>query len=218
MIIAVDGPAGAGKGTISRAIATHFSLKYIDTGLIYRAVAHKALSDKIDLSDEQSITCLVSTLNDNDFLSSSLRDEEVGNAASKIAILPTVRKQITDYIRNLTRENPFAFRGIILDGRDIGTVVCPHADIKIFITASANVRAARRSAEMGGASKQEGQAMISQIKERDQRDENRVAAPLVPADDAILVDTSDLSIEESCQNAVEIVENYLKSEQKLVLA
>jgi cytidylate kinase len=219
MIIAVDGPAGAGKGTVSRAIASHFTLKYFDTGLVYRAIAYKALSNNIDLMDKSSITCLVSTLTDDDFLHPALRTEDVGNAASKIAVLSTLRKQITEYIRGLTLENLPHYRGIILDGRDIGTVVCPHADIKIFITATADVRAARRSAETGQPLLQEGQSMVTKLKERDHRDKNREISPLVPADDAVILDTSTLSIEESCQRAFEIVSTYLlKSTKTAVLS
>lgn len=208
MIIAVDGPAGAGKGTISRALAQHFSLKYIDTGLMYRALAYKALAENVDLSHENSLVTLAKTLTTGDLQLPELRMEEVGNAASKIAVLPAVRAQITLHTRRFSQEIAAPYKGIVLDGRDIGTVVCPDADIKIFVTAAPKVRAERRLAEMMQSGKQPQQNMLEQIIERDQRDQTRAASPLVPAIDATLLDTSELTIRDACQRAVAVVTAY----------
>ncbi len=208
MIIAVDGPAGAGKGTISRALAQHFSLKYIDTGLMYRALAYKALAEGMDLTHEDSLVSVAKTLTTNDLQLPELRMEEVGNAASKIAVLPAVREQITLHTRRFSQEIVLPYRGVVLDGRDIGTVVCPDADIKIFVTATPMVRAERRLAEMVRSGKQPQPNMLEQIIERDQRDQTRTTSPLVPAVDATLFDTSELTIQEACQRAVAIVAEY----------
>lgn len=208
MIIAVDGPAGAGKGTISRALAQHFSLKYIDTGLMYRALAYKALAEGMDLTHEDSLVSVAKTLTTNDLQLPELRMEEVGNAASKIAVLPAVREQITLHTRRFSQEIVLPYRGVVLDGRDIGTVVCPDADIKIFVTATPMVRAERRLAEMVRSGKQPQPNMLEQIIERDHRDQTRAASPLVPAIDATLLDTSELTIKDACQRALMIVTTY----------
>lgn len=216
MIIAVDGPAGAGKGTISRALAQHFALKYIDTGLMYRALAYKALAEGVDLVYEDALVSVAKTLTTDDLQLPELRMEEVGNAASKIAVLPAVREQITLHTRRFSQEITLPYKGVVLDGRDIGTVVCPNADIKIFVTATPRVRAERRLAEMMRSGKQPQQNMLEQIIERDQRDQTRAASPLMPAADAILFDTSDLTMQESCQQAIGIVAAY-KSENNSCL-
>lgn len=208
MIIAVDGPAGAGKGTISRAIAHHFSLKYIDTGLMYRALAYKALSKHVDLTHIESLVFLAKSLKPDDLQLLELRMEEVGNAASKIATLPAVREKITQHTRQFSREITAPYHGVVLDGRDIGTVVCPDADIKFFVTATPRVRAERRSAEMIRSGKQPQPNMLEQIIERDQRDQTRAVSPLIPAVDAIFLDTSELTIQESCQRALTIIMEY----------
>jgi cytidylate kinase len=208
MIIAVDGPAGAGKGTISRALAQHFSLKYIDTGLMYRALAYKALAEGVDLACEDALVSVAKILTSNDLQLPELRLEEVGNAASKIAILPAVREQITLHTRRFSQEVTLPYRGVVLDGRDIGTVVCPDADIKIFITATPVVRAERRLAEMVRSGKQPQPNMLEQIIERDQRDQTRTASPLIPSVEATLFDTSEMTIQEACQQAIAIVIEY----------
>lgn len=208
MIIAVDGPAGAGKGTISRALAQHFSLKYIDTGLMYRALAYKALAEGMDLTHEDSLVSVAKTLTTNDLQLPELRMEEVGNAASKIAILPAVRGQITVHTRRFSQEITLPYCGVVLDGRDIGTVVCPDADIKIFVTATPMVRAERRLAEMVRSGKQPLPNMLEQIIERDHRDQTRAASPLLPATGATLLDTSELKIQDACQRAFAIVMGY----------
>jgi len=219
MIIAVDGPAGAGKGTVSRAIAQYFSLEHIDTGLIYRALAYKALEENVDLTREDAIITLAEALKSSDLQLPILRTEEVGNAASKIATLPVVREQLTQHTRRFCKEVKAPYKGVVLDGRDIGTVVFPDADIKIFITARSEVRAERRSAEMDRSGQQFQSNILAQIKERDLRDQSRTVSPLTPAADAILLDTSELTINEACQRALAIVMKYQfdqRTEQHLV--
>jgi cytidylate kinase len=208
MIIAVDGPAGAGKGTISRALAQYFSLKYIDTGLMYRALAYKALAEGVDLVCEDALVSVAKTLTTEDLQLPELRMEEVGNAASKIAVLPAVREQITVHTRRFSHEITLPYKGVVLDGRDIGTVVCPNADIKIFVTATPKVRAERRMAEMMRSGKQPQPNMLEQIIERDHRDQTRSASPLLPAVDAILFDTTEMTMQEACQQAISIVDAY----------
>lgn len=215
MIIAVDGPAGAGKGTISRALAQQFSLKYIDTGLMYRALAYKALLENVDLGHLDSLIFLVKTLTTDDLQLPELRREEVGNAASKIAVLSPVREQITLHTRRFSQEIQHPYKGVVLDGRDIGTVVCPNADIKIYVTASPYVRAERRLAEMVQSGKRPEGNILEQIIERDHRDQTRAASPLVPAVDATLLDTSELSIQEACQRAFSIVTAFYDNTKEL---
>lgn len=215
MIIAVDGPAGAGKGTISRALAQQFSLKYIDTGLMYRALAYKALLEKIDLAHLDSLTFLAKTLTTDDLQLPELRMEDVGNAASKIAVLSPVREQITIHTRRFSQEVRDPYKGVVLDGRDIGTVVCPDADIKIYVTASPYVRAERRLAEMLQSGKKPEGDMLEQIIERDHRDQTRSTSPLIPAADAVLLDTSELSIQDACQRAFSIVTLHYDNNKEL---
>lgn len=215
MIIAVDGPAGAGKGTISRALAQQFSLKYIDTGLMYRALAYKALLEKIDLAHLDSLTFLAKTLTTDDLQLPELRMEDVGNAASKIAVLSPVREQITIHTRRFSQEVRDPYKGVVLDGRDIGTVVCPDADIKIYVTASPYVRAERRLAEMLQSGKKPEGNMLEQIIERDHRDQTRSTSPLIPAADAVLLDTSELSIQDACQRAFSIVTLHYDNNKEL---
>ncbi len=208
LIVAVDGPAGAGKGTLSRALAHHFSFKHIDTGLIYRALAHKALIEKIDFSNRDALIQIAESLVANDLLNPCLRQEAIGNAASKIAIIPMIREQLNQHIRRFCFEVKAPYKGIVLDGRDIGTVVFTDAHIKIFVTASPDIRAQRRSAETTISGQPTTTDMLAQIHERDQRDQSRTIAPLMPAKDAIVIDTSKLSIDEARQHVLVIISSY----------
>lgn len=197
--IAIDGPAAAGKGTISKAIAAHFGLKHLDTGLLYRAVAAKVLLGQDAAQAAQSLEA--HDLDDKD-----LRSPEVAQAASRVAALPEVRAALVDFQRSFARRAG----GAVLDGRDIGTVICPEAEAKLFITASAEVRARRRHAEQvakGDANSFE--QVLADVKERDARDRDRRSAPMVPAIDAIIIDTSDLSIEVATSRAIDAVKNQL---------
>ncbi|HEY5208450.1 MAG TPA: (d)CMP kinase [Stellaceae bacterium] len=188
MIIAIDGPAGAGKSTIARRIAQHFGIAHLDTGSLYRAVALKALAlgDPGDpaVAEAAARALDLSLLEDR-----HLRDETVTAAASVVAAVPAVRDALLDFQRD------FAHRagGAVLDGRDIGTVVCPDADAKLFLTATPEARAGRRTKELQAAGAGSiYQRVLADMKARDARDSVRQAAPLVPADDAIVIDTSPL--------------------------
>ena len=188
--VAIDGPAAAGKGTISKAVAAKFGFAHLDTGLLYRAVGAKA-ADGVD-----PITA-AQTLNNDDLSRDDLRSLAAGQAASKVAVIPEVRAALVDFQRRFATQDG----GAVLDGRDIGTVICPDADVKLFVTASAEVRAHRRWLEVGGDEAQ----VLAEVRERDDRDMNRADAPLKPADDALLIDTSDLSIEDAIAAAVNAI-------------
>lgn len=178
--VSIDGPAAAGKGTISKSVAKEFGFAHLDTGALYRAVGVKAASgmDPVEAA---------LTLTPADTVGEALRTLEAGQAASKVAVIPEVRAALLEFQRRFADQEG----GAVLDGRDIGTVICPNADVKLFVTASAEVRAHRRWLELGGDEAE----VLAQVRERDDRDMNRADAPLKPAADAILIDTSDLSID-----------------------
>ena len=184
--VAIDGPAAAGKGTISRLIAARFGFAHLDTGLLYRAVGAKVAEGAEAIEAAQS-------LSDADLARDDLRSLEAGQAASKVAAIPEVRRALLEFQRRFAR----AEGGAVLDGRDIGTVICPEAEVKLFVTASAEVRAHRRWLEVGGDEAQ----VLAEVRERDERDMNRADAPLRPAEDAVIIDTSDLSIDEAADRA-----------------
>ena len=203
LIIAIDGPAASGKGTIARRLAERYALPHLDTGLLYRATAAALIADGHDLADEAAAVAAARALGLTDFDEKALRMREMGEAASVVAALPGVRAALID------AQRAFAARpgGAVLDGRDIGTVVCPAADVKIFVTASASARAGRRALEL----RQRGEradydAILADILKRDARDAGRSAAPLRPADDAVRLDTTALSIEAAVAEAERIVE------------
>ena len=203
MIIAIDGPAASGKGTIARRLAARYGLPHLDTGLLYRATAAALIAADRDLYDEAAAVAAARGLGLTDFDEAALRAREMGEAASVVAAMPGVREALLD------AQRAFAARpgGSVLDGRDIGTVVAPHADVKIFVTASAPARAQRRALELA----QRGQradydAILADIQKRDARDSGRSAAPLRAAVDASTLDTTHLSIEAAFAEAVRIVE------------
>jgi cytidylate kinase len=192
MIIAIDGPAASGKGTIARRLAAHFGLPHLDTGLLYRATARALLDQGSQLDDVEEAVSAARGLALLDFEEDRLRGREMGEAASVVAAIPQVRSALIDIQR------AFASRpsGAVLDGRDIGTVVAPHADVKIFVTASPEARAQRRSLELRGrGEKVDYAAILEDIRKRDKRDSERKDAPLKPAADARLLDTTDLNVE-----------------------
>jgi len=194
--VAIDGPAAAGKGTISRAVAAHFGFEHLDTGLLYRAVGRKVLAGIPAIEAAQSLT--PDDLADPD----SLRVPDVAQAASKVAVIGEVREALTDFQR------AFAMRagGAVLDGRDIGTVICVDAPVKLFVTASAEIRAERRYKELlEGGHAVEYETVLADVRERDARDMDRAEAPLKPARDAVMIDTSSLSIEQAVAKAVAVV-------------
>lgn len=203
MIIAIDGPAASGKGTLARKLAEHYSLPHLDTGLTFRAVAHALLTSDKPLDDEVLAEKAASGLDLGALDRSVLSAHDIGEAASKVAVMPRVRTAL------LEAQCKFAGQpgGAVLDGRDIGTVVCPDADVKIFVTASAEVRAQRRTDEIvGKGGKADFEQILQDVKKRDERDSNRAVAPLIPAENAHLLDTSKLDIESAFQHAVSIVE------------
>jgi cytidylate kinase len=209
LTIAVDGPAASGKGTLSRRLARHFGLNYLDTGSLYRAVALIAINDNIPLDDETALSQVASSLSDDVLSDPRLRDPGVGEAASKIASLIPVRETLLRYQRDRAETAP----GAVLDGRDIGTVVCPNADVKLFVTASSEVRAERRYKELLS----KGQDVtyddiFAEIERRDARDSSRSAAPLIKAADAHLLDTTNLDIEKALDAAVYLVDQAIKPE------
>lgn len=202
MIIAVDGPAASGKGTISKALAKHYHLPHLDTGLLYRAVAHTVQRLELDPTREADAVAACD-FDELTLADPALRDDEIGKLASVVSAHPLVRAAL------LQRQKRFANQegGAVLDGRDIGTVIAPAADAKLFVRATPTIRARRRHAELQarGAATTFDQ-VLADIRARDQRDSSRSAAPLVPAPDAALLDTSFLSIEASVEKAIALVE------------
>jgi cytidylate kinase len=213
--IAIDGPAAAGKGTLSRLIAHAYGFHHLDTGLTYRAVA-KALIDRgLPLDDETVAAEIARSIDLSSLDRAVLSAHEIGNAASQIAVMPTVRRTLVDAQRAFARREP----GTVLDGRDIGTVVCPDADVKLFITASPAVRAGRRYEEIiatGGEA--EYGAVLADILRRDERDMARADSPLKPAEDAHLIDTSEMDIETAFEAARQIIDAALDREANAVRA
>lgn len=199
MIIAVDGPAAAGKGTIARALARHFGFHFLDTGALYRMVGLAAIRAAGEPITVESAIAAAKSLDPSGFIDADLRTEKVGAAASIVAVIPEVRAALLDLQRSFARRPP----GAVLDGRDIGTVVCPDAHAKLFITASPEVRAKRRQKELGAA---DYEAVLADIKSRDDRDSKRAAAPLVAAKDAVTLDTSEMDITAAVAAAVAAVE------------
>lgn len=198
MIIAVDGPAAAGKGTIARALARHFGYHFLDTGSLYRMVGLSLLRAGHDPSNVAAAIAAAERLNPAQFRDEDLRNEAVGAAASQVAVIPGVRSALLDFQRAFARKDP----GAVLDGRDIGTVVCPQADAKLFITASAEVRARRRHTELGAGRFED---VLAEIRLRDERDSQRAAAPLTQAPDAEMIDTSDMTIDQAVAAAIAAV-------------
>lgn len=206
MIIAVDGPAAAGKGTLSRNIAEAFDFAHLDTGSIYRATAKKVLDNGIDPEDDAACAEIARNLTADDLTSDGLRTEAVGQAASKVSAIPDVRAALLDFQRDFANTPPHGKSGAVLDGRDVGTVVCPGAEVKIFITAATEVRAERRFKELQSAGQNAIYArVLEEMKERDERDSSRSVAPLKPADDAVTIDTGELDAQQVFDQALEII-------------
>jgi len=210
MIIAIDGPAAAGKGTMARHMAKHFNLAYLDTGLLYRAVGKKVLDQGGDPEDAGFATTIAETLEADDLNAGDLRTEDIGQAASKVSAVPGVRAALLQFQRDFAATPPDGANGAVLDGRDIGSVVCPDAPVKLFITASAEVRAERRLKELLGRGSEAIYArVLEDMKERDARDSSRATAPLEPAEDAKLLDTSDLDAEQAFAEALEFINSRI---------
>ncbi|OLP55513.1 cytidylate kinase [Rhizobium rhizosphaerae] len=207
MIIAIDGPAAAGKGTLSRRLAAHYGFHHLDTGLTYRAVARALIEAGQPLDDERTAEGFAEAVDLAGLDRSVLSAHAIGEAASRIAVMPAVRQALVRAQRRFAETPP----GAVLDGRDIGTVVCPQAPVKLYVTASAEVRARRRFDEMTAM----GQTadfleVLADIRKRDQRDMERADSPLRPAPDAHLIDTSEMSIEAAFLAAKTFVDAALK--------
>lgn len=207
MIIAIDGPAAAGKGTLARRLADHLGFAFLDTGLLYRATAKRVIEAGDDPDDAAAAEAAARALRPADLERDDLRTDEVAQVASKVSAVPGVRAALLAFQREFAATPPDGRAGAVLDGRDIGTVVCPDADAKLFITARTEVRAERRFKEL----QEKGLDVIyarvlEEMRERDARDSSRAVAPLEPAEDALVIDTSDLDAEQVFRKALEAVE------------
>ena len=206
MIIAIDGPAAAGKGTLARNISAHLNLAYLDTGLLYRAVGKKVLDAGETPEYTTAAEAVARKLKADDLNTKGLRLDAVAQAASKVSAIPGVRDALLDFQQSFANNPPAGYSGAILDGRDIGTVVCPSATVKLFITASTEVRAARRFKELRNTDTGAIYArVLDDMKERDERDSSRSVAPLTPAHDAKVLNTSDLSATQVFDQALEFI-------------
>lgn len=214
-VIAIDGPAASGKGTLARRMAAHGNMAYLDTGALYRAVGNEVLlaggnpeNEADALVGAQSLSGKIASEGAEKVLGNSvLKEDHVAQAASKVAAIQPVRDALMDLQRNVAKSPGDAYDGAVLDGRDIGTVICPDADLKLYITADDETRAERRTKELqsrGIEAKRE--AVLADLRERDKRDTSRAAAPLRPADDAIVIDTSDLSADDVFKKALQLLE------------
>ncbi|MBW8712986.1 MAG: (d)CMP kinase [Acidobacteria bacterium] len=218
MIIAIDGPSGAGKGTIARAVAKRLGFHHVDTGAMYRAVAWKSLHDGLDLSDESSVSAIAERARfdvsdgqvwiDGEDIAGAIRTPEIDAAASAVARQPAVRRVLVERQRELAKRG-----GTVMEGRDIGTVVFPGAQVKIYLDASAEERARRRATDPAHAAGK-GSAAIQEVAtalaERDRRDRTREASPLAVAQDAVVIDTTELSIDAAVDRVMTVVEQKVK--------
>jgi len=220
MIIAIDGTSAAGKGTLAKRLQEFFDYAYLDTGALYRAVGKCVLDLGQDPCDEVAATQAAHKLSPEEMLQlqndSSIRNEICGAAASKVSAIPSVRQALFDFQRNFAlhpvKEDGTPAKGAILDGRDIGTVVCPDAQVKLFLSASAEVRAKRRQKEL----QEKGicviyEDVLNDVKKRDERDSSRATAPLKPAEDALILDTSDMTIDDVFAHAIEFIQTKAKN-------
>lgn len=203
MIIAIDGPAASGKGTLGKRLAHHYGYRHLDTGVIYRAVAYALMQSGHDLRDEAAAVQAALELDPEEFGNPALKTQTAGEGASIVSAIPRVREVLLNFQRQFAAGPP----GAVLDGRDIGTVICPDADVKIFVVADPRVRARRRTMEARARGEEADEAaVLADIIQRDERDKNRPIAPLKPAPDAYLLDNSQLDIEGGVRAAIDIIE------------
>ena len=206
MIIAIDGPAASGKGTLGKQLAAHYGLRHLDTGLIYRAVAKSVLDAGKPPDDTAAAVAAAKALDPSRFDEVALKTQAVGEAASVVSAIPEVRAALVAFQRDFAAQPP----GAVLDGRDIGTVICPDADVKIYVTAAPEVRARRRAAEYRAGAPIDEAAVLADILKRDERDSQRAIAPLKQAPDAHLLDTTLLDVEHAVAASIAIVEDCRK--------
>jgi CMP/dCMP kinase len=203
MIIAIDGPAASGKGTLGKRLAARYGLRHLDTGLIYRAVAKALIDDGRSPNDVAAAASAAKSLDPSRFDEAALKVYSISEAASIVSAIPAVRAALLAFQRDFAAKPP----GAVLDGRDIGTVICPDADVKIYVTATPEVRARRRTAEYRAQGRDiDEAAVLADIRNRDERDRNRAIAPLKQAADAHLLDTTHLDIDAAIRAAIDIVE------------
>lgn len=201
-VVAIDGPAAAGKGTLAERLAEALALPYLDTGLLYRTIGKLMDERGYDLDDPVLAGQFAEALDPEDLKRGDLRGREAGELASRVAVHPSVREALVDFQRAFAARAP----GAVLDGRDIGTVICPQADVKIYVTASPEVRARRRTDELAAKGRDLAyETILAEVEERDRRDSSRVVAPLKPAADAVVLDTSALDRDQAFARALEIV-------------
>ena len=204
-VVAIDGPAAAGKGTIAKAVANHFGFSHLDSGLLYRAVAAKTLKGADPVAASEA-------LHEDDLKANNLRSPEVAQMASKVAALENVRLALIDFQHSFAQQDG----GAVIDGRDIGTVICPDAAVKLYITASPQARAKRRFQELLNGNKSVTlEAVFKDVKERDERDATRHASPLKAASDAITIDTTELTIEAAVKAAIKVIETAFERTKQL---
>ncbi len=210
-VVAIDGPAASGKGTLARRIAGLYRFHHLDTGLTYRAVARALLESGASLDDAQTAACIAHDLDLSGLDRAILSAHRIGEAASKVAVMPAVRAALVEAQRRFAARPP----GAVMDGRDIGTVVCPDAQVKLYVTASPEVRARRRHAELAAAGGDEDyEHVLEDLRRRDARDMSRDDSPLRPADDAHLLDTSEMDIEAAFQAARRMIDEALRQRNR----
>jgi cytidylate kinase len=210
-VIAIDGPAAAGKGTLARKLSSHYGFAYLDTGSLYRAVGQAVRDQGLDPSNAEAALKAAQTLDVSKIDERAIRTREAGEAASVVAVMQPVRDAILQFQRDFAANPPGGLPGAVLDGRDIGTVVCPQADVKIYVTASPEIRAHRRWLELKTSGSEVSEAQVLEdTRERDRRDSGRTTSPMRPADDAHLLDTTNLSIEAAFGEAVRIIDKSMR--------
>ena len=211
-VITVDGPSAAGKGTLARRLASHFGYEFLDTGSLYRGVGLSVLRQGLDPADEKAATAAAKALKPDLLADPAIRAEDTSTAASKVAAIPSVRAAILNWQRDFARDAARNSGGAVLDGRDIGTVVCPDANGKLFITASVEARAERRVKELQARGETAIYARVLQdMQERDARDQGRSISPTKPATDALIIDTSDLTADQVFERALAFITSKMKA-------
>ncbi|MEM7243301.1 MAG: (d)CMP kinase [Pseudomonadota bacterium] len=207
--VAIDGPAAAGKGTIAKAVAAHFGFAHLDTGLLYRAVGKKALDAGVE---GNGVVQIARDLVPDDLDAENLRTVEVAQAASKVAVIPEVRAVLRDFQKSFARGDG----GAVLDGRDIGTVICPDAEVKLFVTASPEIRAERRYLELSAKGEEVSRdEILAAVLKRDAVDASRADSPMIEAEDAVRIETSEMDIETAVEAVIALIQSRMAPVQKL---